>query len=910
MPSRARLPVSPTSSQSESRRTRSRATPPVLVGVQREVLPNGLTLLLRPSSFAPVVALTAWFNVGYFHEADHESGLAHLMEHMFFKGSRHFPGSQEIASVIEGLGGSLNAATTYDHTLYYFVLPSSALEPAVRLMADATLHPLLDPGALHREIEVIIEESNRKRDNPTAMAAELLYATAFESHRMRRWRIGDDRVLRAMTPELARAFHDRLYRPAHLTVAIVGDISLEQARQLALEAFSPMPVGQPQREGSPPEPPQTQLKVASQRANTQLAQLELGIKLPSADHPDHVGLGVLAQVLGSGSTSRLFRSLRSEQGLVRSISARSYAYGDVGLFHISATLECAQVPEARRALLLELERLRRYGVSGQELGIARAQIAAGQLFQLEEARGQASLLSWCEANGGLAGLERTQAALQRLTVAELKRLAGVYCVPEQATFFHYLPDQAAEASTQPLERLTPSAEMVYAEWLEARTRARGNRPSALKLEVPSGRSLPSPTRAQTVETTCLPLDDHAVPLVVLEEPQLPIVSLTLTFAGGCREEGLENAGITRLAMRVARYGGAGSWSADEFTLALKALGATLETLVDPEYMGFRLHLPAPQLRAGLALLRSQLHAPRFDPERLELERKSMLQSLRLVHEQPVRSAYLLMRQAAFGIEHPLGCSEEKLEQVLQGLTQEQLWAWLQPRWARQNARLVVAGAVSAAALREPLGELLADLPLTHRMCPTAPWEGLQAPVERLAQRSKKQTGLSLALVAPPPLHPDAMAFRVLVTLLSSSSGRMRAELRNKQSLAYSLGAGDEGTSEHNLLVLSIASDASKEAAARAGLLQVLEGLVHEPPSLEELERTRQLLLGRRATALQTLSARTGSLAHALERGMSLDDYQTFESRLQAVTVEQLREVAARWCWPERYALGIARGAGG
>lgn len=906
MSSRSLHPASPWSLMSGAKRPRRRGAPLLLTGVHREVLPNGLTLLLRRSTFAPVVALTAWFRVGYFHEQDHESGLAHLMEHMFFKGSQHFPGTQEIASVIEGLGGSLNAATTYDHTLYYFVLPSTALQPAVQLMADATLSPLLDPLALQREVEVIIEESNRKRDNPAAMAAELMYATAFEQHRIRRWRIGNDEVLRAMTPELARAFHQRLYRPAHLVVAIVGDIELEQARQLAVEAFSPMPVGTPLRENSPPEPMQKGLKVASQHAHTQLAHLELGIKLPGFDHPDQVGLGVLAQVLGHGSTSRLFRSLRSEQGLVRSISASTYAYDEVGLFHVGATLELDQVAATRRALLLELEKLRRYGVSGQELRIAREQVAAGQLFQLEEARGQASLLSWYEANGGLHGLERAQAALKRLTVAELKRLAHIYLVPEQATFFQYLP-APAEASTP--EHLA-SVESLQAEWQEARTLARGNRPSPLILKVPPHKPMPHPTHTQRVESTCLTAEGNTVPLVMLEDPQLPIVSLTLTFAGGRQEEGLEQVGMTQLALRAARYGGAGIWSPDGFTLALKALGASLETLLDEEYLGFRLHLPAQHLSAGLSLLKALLHEPHFDPERLELERKSLLQSLRLAHEQPVRSAQLLMRQAAFGLHHPLGCSEEGREQVLQHLTREQLLHWLRPRWSQAQARLVVAGAVSTSAAQSALGELLSGLPSIHAHTSAPPWEGLKAPVERVASRPKKQTGLALALEAPSPLHADAPAYRVLVTLLSSSSGRMRAELRNRQSLAYSLGAGDYGTSQHNLLVLSMACDSSKEMAARAGLLHVLEGLVLHPPSQEELDRTRQLLLGRRATSLQTLSARTGSLAHALARGMTLHFYDQFEERLQAVTLEQLQAVAARWCRPERYALGVARGEGG
>ena len=153
--------------------------------VHRTVLPNGLTLVTRRQPRSGVVAINTWVKAGYFHEPDEVAGMAHLFEHMFFKGSKNFPGAEEIARQVSSLGGASNAGTIYDTTNYYFVLPCEGLVRGIEIQADAIANPRFDPDELRKEAEVVIEESNRKLDNPSAVAIESMFATAFPARTAR-----------------------------------------------------------------------------------------------------------------------------------------------------------------------------------------------------------------------------------------------------------------------------------------------------------------------------------------------------------------------------------------------------------------------------------------------------------------------------------------------------------------------------------------------------------------------------------------------------------------------------------------------------------------------------------------------------------------------------------------------------
>src|SRR5438094_3133162 len=220
--------------------------------VHRTVLPNGLKVLIKPDFSAPVVAIVTFVSAGYFDETDDVVGIAHVLEHMYFKGTPS-RGVGEIAKQTKALGGYLNAATIYDHTSYYTVLPSSAFADGLAIQADAYASSLIDSDELRRELEVIIEEAKRKADNPGAVATETLYELLHDRHRIRRWRIGREQGLRTFTADAVRKFYRSFYHPANTVLTIVGDVDPDGAIVAAEARYGALPAGEVARSRGPVE---------------------------------------------------------------------------------------------------------------------------------------------------------------------------------------------------------------------------------------------------------------------------------------------------------------------------------------------------------------------------------------------------------------------------------------------------------------------------------------------------------------------------------------------------------------------------------------------------------------------------------------------------------------------------------
>src|SRR6266850_5302141 len=190
------------------------------------ILKNGLTVLVREQQAVPLVSINTYVKAGYFDEDDRIAGISHVVEHMFFKGTAKRPVG-DIARQTQGLGGYLNAYTFYDRTVYHTEVPAENIKQAMDIQADALWNSVYDEAELKKEIEVVLQENNRKLDNPPAIAAEKLYETAFQQHRMKRWRIGTAEGLRALTRDDVVAYFTNHYQPSNIILTIVGKVDVE-----------------------------------------------------------------------------------------------------------------------------------------------------------------------------------------------------------------------------------------------------------------------------------------------------------------------------------------------------------------------------------------------------------------------------------------------------------------------------------------------------------------------------------------------------------------------------------------------------------------------------------------------------------------------------------------------------------
>ena len=314
----------------------------MLKGVLRKRLDNGLTVLLRPNSSASVCCVLTWANVGYLNEPNDLVGISHFLEHMYFKGTTNRPVGA-IAKETKGIGGYLNAATIYDYTYYYTVVPAEHASKAIDIQSDALIHPLFDPEEIEREKEVVIQEVKRKYDNPHPYAWEKLLALAFEEHRIRRWRMGqEDDIRQRYSRDALRAYYDRYYCPENLTLVVVGAFDSERIICEIEQKYGGLASREVQADHSPVEPSQQKPKLVRMTGDITRALVKMGFHAPSLSHEDYYPVTFLSILLGRGRSSRLHRSLKEEKGLVDSVTSSFFCLPGRRIFHDRGRIEARQ----------------------------------------------------------------------------------------------------------------------------------------------------------------------------------------------------------------------------------------------------------------------------------------------------------------------------------------------------------------------------------------------------------------------------------------------------------------------------------------------------------------------------------------------------------------------------------------
>jgi zinc protease len=868
--------------------------------VVKEVLPNGLTILVAEDHASPVVAINLWVRAGYFDEEDREAGISHVVEHMFFKGTPDRPRPDQIATEIKSLGGELNAGTYYDATNYYVVLPSENFRKGLEIQADALMHPLLDAEELKREIEAVIQEGRRKIDTPAAYAAELLYREMFDVHRIRRWRIGSEEGLRALTRDDLLVYLQGHYVPGRIILSIAGDVRAAEAVEGAHLYLGGMLAADGAPLGSPPEPPQDRFKYRRIKGDIKRACTLIGYHAAPVLSDDDYALRVLAHVLGAGRSSRLFQAVKERAGLVDSIGASAESFRDLGLFAVAAENDPKNGAAAALAVQAEIERLRRESPGAAEIEKARVAIEYRYHVNRSEVLGRSSLLAYYEALGGHHLADESVRKLSAVTAADVMRVAETYLTLENATLLEYVPEAAAGEAPDPgalldrLRRAEPAIEPPE------RAAPRPAPPAAARAE-----SAPRVTRVAASAGVVRHRFEAGTVLLHEERRELPLVTLCVAFRGGRSAEGRENAGITRL-MQATMIKGSTTRDARQVALEIEGLGSAIERLVDDDYFGFAISILSKCARRGFEILADLLRRPAFRHEEIERERALQLAAQETIKDQSLPYTFQLFRQAAFG-SHPYALPSFGHQAAVMAVRRQDLVKW---------HRLTVRPATLVMSVVGDLGEPEAiDLAASA----IADWGqegyGVKDPGQLLAwgasevveSRRRRQTAQVIGFPTPGLQTPERYPLDLIQSITSGLGGRFFEEVRGKRGLAYAVHAFNYHRVGGGAFAIYMATSPKDEAEARRVLFQEIARLRREGPRREEVERAVRYARGTHLIALQGNAARAFRYLDAEVRGIGMEAVQQYPETIARVGGEEIHDAIWRYLDPDHCAMGILRG---
>jgi zinc protease len=400
-------------------------------GPARYVLPNGVPVIIEEHRTSDVVALQLWVQAGARDESARELGLAHYLEHMLFKGTPTRPAGF-VEREVEGVGGRINAGTSWDWTFYHTVLPARQAVAGIHMLADVGVNASLEAGQLEAEKQVVLEEMRLNEDNPRRFLVRELFRAAFAGHPYGRPVIGASDVISALSRETLVGFYRRHYMPETFALVIVGAIDPAEMLREARETFGALPRGGDRRLPPPPPPPPP-LRPVRLEFNRPSGQAYLGLawQAPRLDHADTPALDLLMSILGRTRASRLVVSLRERESLVSSISTGLNALEGAGLVTIVAQLEPRNLARAEERVVAEIQRVRERGVTGEELKRAITAAEVDHEFAAETAEGRARAYGQAETiwrlDEELIYLDRVRS----VTPAQVQAVARRYLDPER-----------------------------------------------------------------------------------------------------------------------------------------------------------------------------------------------------------------------------------------------------------------------------------------------------------------------------------------------------------------------------------------------------------------------------------------------------------------------------------------------
>ncbi len=828
----------------------------------RKVLDNGMTVILLENHNAPVVTIQAWVGAGNITEGEFiGSGISHFVEHMLFKGTERRSVGQFGKEVKES-GGKTNAYTGYDKTVYYITFHSDHFDKALDIMADALMHSVFDPNEIEKEREVIVKEIKMNRDDPFRRLYTMAHQTAYAVHPYRNPVIGYESLLRRITRDDLLTYYKRLYVPNNIALIVVGDFDSAEALPKIGEAFSdferqsiaPMVV--------PQEPRQYDPRTSVEEFEVTVAQSMMGFHGPSIQSEDMYPMDVLAIVLGGGDTSRLYKELREKRGIVYNISAWSATPRDPGMFWIADSFEPENYEAVKDAIWEEIEKLRSGGVSEEELETARAKVLSDYVFSRESVEGQAQSLGSGELDAhDLQFDKRYVESIARVTAQDIARVVDKYFRPENSV----------------IAALVPVGKMPAKAGAEPQT---------------------APSGAPQIEKTVLP---NGLTLLLREDHNSQTVSIRLFILGGARAENSSDTGITNLMSKTMLKGTA-SRSAEEIASAIESRGGSISSFSGYNSFGFDLDMLGRDVETGLDVLGDVVANPSFLPEEVEREKTAALASIKSVNDEIFPSSMKLFRRTMFD-GHPYGFLAQGDAEVVQSLRPDDLKKLHSQTVTASNMVLSVFGDIDKSKVLSLVETHFGQLNSGVRMATSSTSESLPTEPRKAHEKmNKEQLAILIGFPGVTVDSPDRYTLEILTSALNSQGGKLFQTLRDERGLAYSVGAFNILGVEPGAFVLYIITVPSMREEAIDGMFEVIRDLSQNGLGGEELERTKVEVMGNHAIGLQTNGQIATTASFDELYGLGYDNYKEYDSRIRAVTPEEVRRVASGIFDLNRYVL--------
>lgn len=843
-------------------------------------LKNGLKVLLLESHKSPVISVQMWVKTGSADEGKSEEGISHFIEHLVFKGTRKYKVG-EIASVVEASGGELNAYTSFDQTVFYVTISKQFGDIGLDVISEMMGFPTFDSQEIDNEREVVIEEIKRGQDSLSRAGSQLMFSTVFKGHPYSIPVIGYEKNVRKFsTKKITDYFHSR-YVPRNMFLVISGDFESAEMKKKVntyFGEFADYKVRQAKRPKVKP-PTKTQLKVL--KSNFEQTVAYLAWPAPNVKHKDVPALEVLSLILGQGDSSRLMNALRLEKPLTNSIGSYAFTPQDAGVLAISMGLNVENLEESLDKIRSEIVEIVTNPPSKSELQKALTNLASEQIYSIETVDGIARKAGTLEFYMGDPDYFKTYLKqIYALKPEDISRVAKKYF--SSSNFSLCIVTKEKEAEVKKICQLF----------------VKDLKNTLQKLPVKKPKPVvfrPAKLSLKSVEAVATDIEEikiaPGITVLFKEQRDTPTVSVRAAFLGGLRAEPKDQAGLTELFSR-AWTGGSKKFTESEINQKTDEMAAGLGAFSGRNSMGLSMDYLSVYEEKMWDVFEDVLTAPLFPKEILEREAQIMKNQIKSRNDNPSQTAILQFMKAMFA-NHPYSKDTLGTNESIDKLSSQGLQEYYQKIVASKNFTISVVGDFDKKRWLGNIENLAKTLPKGEKFDSSFDLKPIQKE-EFLYQESKKeQSHVIMGVRGLTITSKERYVLEVIQSILSGQGGRLFIELRDKNSLAYSVSPVRMEGLESGYFGAYIGCSPEKVKKAISMLKIEFDKLVQNKVPDQELLRAQRYIIGRHDIELQKKSAIGNSIL--FDRIYDLDPRESLEvaDKYFAVTTDDLQKLAQK-----------------
>lgn len=810
-------------------------------------LENGLLCIFDTRRDSGVVAIQVWVKVGSKYEDEKIAGITHFIEHLIFKGTEKMK-ANEMAARIEALGGSINAYTSYDNTVYHIVVPARSFEEGLHLLVDAVVNPHFPEEEIVKEKKVILEEIKMGEDDPQRKLFKDLFAMSYKDHPYGRPIIGYDKTVKDVTRQTIRSYFASHYLPENMALVVVGDFDEKKA----LEIIRLYKIGdgkqysQTVTKGHMPDG--TKGATTILRREVRESYLAYSYPIPPITHPDMPALEIFSTIMSDGESSRLVDELKNKKGVVSNISMSLFTPREEGLALVYATFFGEEYGNIITLVDKEMDRMKAGEIPAWELEKAKNIVRASYIYAAETVQGQARQIgNFQTLMGDARFIEKYLKLIDDVTIEDVRNVLNRYIIGKEKNIAVLLPEK--------------------------------------KDGKKGGKKTPEKTNPHTFTLK------NGLKYSINKNAASPSFAFRVGFVGGLGDEPKDKNGLFNILSRMLLKG---TSKKDAATIAreIDILAGEVNPYGGRNIFGLSGKFLSKDKERVMELLAGMLTDTVMKEEDLTRVKEEVLSSIRRRDDDHVSLTFRRFNEALYR-NHPYSRDPIGRDADVKEITVKELQKFYRKYVTAGNTVVAFSGDVDEKEIQRLMEKYLSK------------WSGPGRKVEQrtveepkrqtvTVRREIKQAHMVFGFLGPGLLDNDRYAVEVLDALLSGMGGRIHRVLREENPYAYSATFFNQMTYDAAAVGVYVGTDNKFTGKVEKLVIDELQKIVTNGFSVDEVERAKNYLTGNHYISIQSNGAKATSMCLDSIYGFDAGFFKVYPKHIEKVTKDDVNRVAKKY----------------